>query len=102
MERTLPPRIDEYAKAGKAPPLPELSEYQALIWRAFLEVGPAMPGFSGEVPLSWSEVDAYARNKPEITEAWEIQALVLMSRGYLDEKRRGADVFTVAPMERDA
>ena len=101
MERTLPPRIDEYTTASKAPPLPELSEYQALIWRAFLEVGPAMPGFSGEVPLSWSEVDAYARNTPEITEAWEIQALVLMSRGYLDEKRRGADVFTVAPMERE-
>lgn len=60
-----------------------------------------MPGATGEVPLSWAEVDAYARNSPEITEPWEAQALVQMSQEYLAEKRKGADVFTVAPMERN-
>jgi len=100
VERTEPPRINAYLDAGQKPPLPELSAYQGMIWRAFLEVGPAMPGAMGEVPISWAEVDAYARHCPEITEPWETQALVQMSQDYLAEKRRGADVFTVAPMER--
>lgn len=71
-----------------------------MIWRAFLEVGPAMPGAMDEVPLSWSEADAYARNSPEITDAWEVQALVKMSYEYLSERRRGAEALTKAPMER--
>lgn len=53
-----------------------------------------------EVPLSWAEVDAYARHSPEITEPWEVQALVQMSQEYLSEKRKGTDVFTIAPLER--
>ncbi|AHD02952.1 hypothetical protein [Leisingera methylohalidivorans] len=83
------------------PPLPELSEYQSMIWRAFLEVGPAMPGSMDEVPLSWAEVDAFARNSPEITDAWEVQALVRMSQEYLSERRRGTEALTKAPMERE-
>ncbi|KIC22511.1 hypothetical protein [Leisingera sp. ANG-Vp] len=87
--------------AGQEPPFPELSEYQDLIWRAFLEVGPSMLGAMDEVPLPWSEVDAYARRSPEIIHAWEVQALVKMSREYLSERRKGAEALTMAPMERD-
>lgn len=80
--------------------MPDLSEYQQMLWRAFLEVGPSLPGFSGEVPVSWSEVDAYARNCPELTEPWEVQLLVQMSQQYLAEKAKGASVYTNSPLER--
>lgn len=80
--------------------MPDLSDYQEMLWRAFLEVGPTLPGAMGEVPLSWAEVDAYARHSPELTEPWETQALVQMSEEYLAEKVKGADVFTVPPIER--
>ncbi|NKX40348.1 hypothetical protein HGG71_02570 [Rhodobacteraceae bacterium R_SAG2] len=80
--------------------MPDLSGYQEMLWRAFLEVGPTLPGAMGEVPVSWVEVDAYARHSPEITEPWEVQALVQMSQQYLAEKVKGADVFTVPPIER--
>ncbi|WP_139044806.1 hypothetical protein [Phaeobacter sp. S60] len=100
VDRTEPPRIKAYLDAGAELPFPDLSDYQSMLWRAFLEVGPTLPGAMGEVPVSWVEVDAYARHSPEITEPWEVQALVQMSQDYLSEKVKGADVFTVPPMER--
>lgn len=30
-------------------------------WTMLTELGPALPGFNGEVPLTWSEIDAWAR-----------------------------------------
>lgn len=100
VERSEPQRIKAYLDAEVEPPFPELTDYQGLIWQAFLDVGPSMSGAMGEVPVSWAEVDAFARNSPELSEAWEAEILVRMSQEYLSEKAKGAEALTMEPMER--
>lgn len=100
VDRTEPQRIKAYLDAEVDPPFPDLTEYQRMIWQSFLDVGPSMPGTMAEAPLSWAEVDAYARNSPELSEAWEAETLVGMSQEYLSEKAKGAEALTMEPMER--
>lgn len=100
VDRTEPQRIKAYLDAEVDPPFPDLTEYQGMIWQAFLGVGPSMPGAMAEAPLPWAEVDAFARNSPELSEAWEAEILVRMSQKYLSEKAKGAEALTMEPMER--
>lgn len=83
-----------------AAPFPELTEYQNLIFQGFLDVGPTLPGFDGETPVSFTEAQSFTDCAPEFTEPWETRLLVSMSRAYLDEKRAGAAALARAPMER--
>lgn len=92
--------MQTYLDAGEEPPFPELSQYQHLLWQAFQEVGPAMISGFGDVPLTWGEVYAFAQASPQITEPWELSALVEMSKRYLEEKQKGKSPFCIMPMER--
>lgn len=71
-----------------------------MLFQGFLDVGPTLPGFDGEVPLTFTEAKAFTDCAPELTEPWETRLLVFMSRAYLDEKRAGAAALARSPMER--
>lgn len=81
--------------------MPELSDYESAILSAFSEAGPTMPGAMGDVPLSWLEVDAYARQTSAISDPWEARALVYMSGAYLEGRAHGANPLAIPPMERE-
>jgi hypothetical protein len=57
---------------------------------------------AGEVPLSWSEVWAYAQATRAISEPWECRALIDMSRAFVRGRKEGESPLCIAPMEREA
>lgn len=64
------------------------------------DVGPTMHGAMGEVPLSWTEVVAYAQGSGAVSEQWEIRALVEMSKSYLAEKATAVKPLATPPTEQ--
>ena len=54
----------------------------------------AMGGF---IALSWQEVDAFARLTNRISEGWEAELLVKMSREYVKGLQIGLEPMGIAP-----
>ena len=55
-----------------------------------------------EVGLTWQSIYAFGQATGEISEAWEFQALHDMSKGYVEAKRVGEDIFAIPPVDQDA
>lgn len=79
--------------------MPDLGAAAYLIDCLF-DVGPALQGAAGEVPLPWAEVLAYAHGSGAVSEQWELRALVDMSKAYLFEKFTSTGPLAVPPVER--
>lgn len=81
------------------PPLPPLAS-GGYLYNAFREAGMVSMGF-GQMPLTWAEIDAYARLTGEITTPFEARMLRAMSQAYLSGLRAGEDEFSIPPWEGD-
>lgn len=69
---------------------------------ALFIVGPTDWRGGEESPITWSELLAYGMATGSVTEAWEYEAVMSMSRAYYRAKNEGiADVFSIPPVERD-
>lgn len=81
--------------------MPELAGGEHYMLDALVEAGPALPGQMGPVPLSWQEIDAYARQTQAIDEPWEARTLIKMSAAYLEGIAVGENPFGIMPMDQD-
>lgn len=55
---------------------------------------------AGRRPLSWADVDAYARLTGAISEPWEARWLYRASAAYCEELGRGKNPLCIAPVDR--
>lgn len=78
--------------------LPEL-DAGAYIVNALVEAGPTIFDGMGERPLSWVDIDAYARATGGDWQPWELRAVFGMSRAYLAGKQAGKEPLAVPPTE---
>ena len=83
------------AKHKRQPPLPPVDQGQYIL-AAWHELGRMEVAF-GRMPLSWSEIDAYARMTRAITEPWEARVIRDMSREYIAGLDLGADPLAIEP-----
>lgn len=72
-------------------PIPPVTPECAHMVEHWLDVGPAMPGGYGDVPLTHTELDAWQRNCGLSLQPWQASLIRRMSRGYLVERVAGAD-----------
>ena len=80
--------------------MPALGAERYLI-DALLEAGPAgHDPMAGQRPLSWVELDAWARLTGAISEPWEARWLYEASGAYCEEVERGKNPLTIAPVDR--
>lgn len=56
---------------------------------------------AGRRPLSWADVDAYARLTGAISEPWEARWLYRASAAYCEEMGRGKNPLCIAPVDRE-
>ncbi len=68
--------------------------------RLFFEVGPTQISPMGEAPLTWQELDAYARQMALTCEPWESLLLIEMSTAYMEGRAAGENPLGIAPMEQ--
>lgn len=91
-------RLERYrASQNSLPPMPVIKAGQYLV-EAFNELGRVSSGFS-MIPLTWAEIDAYARLTGEITERFEARALRRMSVAYIEGYRLSEDEFSIPPWQ---
>ncbi len=76
--------------------MPDVGEAEFLIgyWK---DIGLALPGGMGLVPLTATEVQAWQRGTGIELQAWEFSALLAMSRGYLVARQEGANPASTPP-----
>jgi hypothetical protein len=67
---------------------------------ALFSVGPSRFEGGAELPISWQELAAYAAATGELTEPWELRAVMRMSRAYTTERAQGDDPLRIPPVER--
>ena len=73
--------------------LPEFPKALAYLWRAYLRLRRRAPGgFSGPQPVSWLEIDAFARRSGLALAPWEIELIEALDNIYLSP-----DPVPVAP-----
>ncbi len=65
------------------------------------EAGPTLRGPMGEVPLTWQELDAFARRTGTLDEPWECRALLCKSVAYTEGIGIGERPFGFMPMEME-
>lgn len=63
----------------------------------FFEVGPAEAGGFGPTPLSFQELDAWARRVPRGLQPWEFIMLRRLSFEWIAESQRAEDATCPAP-----
>lgn len=79
------------------PPLPPLKAGSYLIDELFT-IGACRSGaMGGFIALSWQEVDAFARLTNRISEGWEAELLVKMSREYVKGLQIGSEPMGIPP-----
>ena len=61
------------------------------------EIGPALPGAMGGVPLSHAEIMAWQGNIGVELQPWEVRFLVRLSKAYLGELMRADSPTRPAP-----
>lgn len=73
------------------------------LMQALWDVGPSRHEAAGEMPISWQELGAYASATGQISEVWELRAVMSMSKAYVTEKAEAAkDALRIPPVEREA
>lgn len=80
------------------PPLPA-SEH---MFNTFIELGPCRDTGMGPEPWGWQDLDAFSRTTLRISEPWEFETLVRMSRAYIHEFQTATSMLTIPPTERGA
>lgn len=70
--------------------MPELDE-EAYLWDWLCSAGPAMSGAAGAVPLSATELQAWASGHGIGLDTWEFAALMRASRAYCAELQTPGD-----------
>jgi len=89
--------MQHYIDVGRKPPLVTLAAGQYLL-DALMEAGPAKHDpMGGERPLEWIDLWAYSQTTRAVTEPWEFEALIRMSRAYVEGKVKGANPLAKAP-----
>lgn len=78
------------------PPRPRIKSGADLIGHLF-EVGPVSPGGMGPVPLTFQEIEAWARMTGVRLTAWEVRTLRSLSREYLAELRAAESPGRIPP-----
>ena len=68
---------------------------------ALFTVGPSQWRGREESAVEWSELLAYGKATRAVSEAWEYEAVMAMSRAYLQAKREGKDIHAMAPVDRE-
>lgn len=68
---------------------------------ALFTVGPTQWRGGEESAVEWSELLAYGKATLAVSEAWEYEAVMSMSRAYLQAKREGKDIHAMAPVDRE-
>jgi hypothetical protein len=89
------------ADAGRRQPMPPLDAGQYLA-DAFGEIGRITSTGFGPVPLTWAEIDAYARQTGTLSEPWEARCLRAMSHAYLEGLEIGKNALGREPWSDDA
>ena len=79
-------------------PLPPIMAGRYLV-EAFHESGRVLRTMDGPMPLSWAEIDAFARQTGAISEPWEARCLRSMSMAYLEGLKVGENPLGRAPWE---
>lgn len=88
-------RIDALQEAGIDVRMPEC---EAMYLVGYLyEVGPAMAGGMGEVPLSHTELRSWQENTGIELESWEVRAMSRLSKEYLSESSKATKHDAPAP-----
>jgi hypothetical protein len=86
-------RYEQYGEGHPYCHLPPVKGFEHLVnWWA--EVGTALQGANGLIPITWSEVAHYAETN-QLT-AWERQTIIKMSRSYCRWLAKGASQGKVA------
>lgn len=68
---------------------------------ALFAVGPTEYRAGEEGPITWGELGAYASATGDVSEPWELRAVMAMSRAYFRAKIEGKDVHCIAPVDRE-
>ena len=93
-------RGQAYVSAGQTPPVVEV-EHGGYLLRALQEAGwHAVAPMGGAMPLSFADAHAFALCTEQVSEPWEKEALVKMSRAYCQGLAEGRNVFAIEPVER--
>lgn len=69
---------------------------------ALFSVGPSRYEGLQEYPILWSELAAYAAATGELSEPWELRAVMRMSKAYTTERAQGDDPLRIPPVDREA
>lgn len=77
-------RQKQIEKEGKQPNIPE-PEAGGYLLQAFFQAGAFTITGMGRVPLDWPVLRPFAEATGAISERWEYEALIRMSRAYLEE-----------------
>lgn len=67
---------------------------------ALLRWANPMP-MGGWLPLSWAEIDAFARLTGRLSSPWEAETVAAMSAAYVSGLTEGRDLLSIMPVERD-
>lgn len=92
-------RLQKLRARGRPLGLPELGSLSYMVELLF-RAGPLMSGAMGMVPLSWSEVHAFASVSMEFSSPWEVETLREMSLSFHKGLDDGKDIFSIPPVER--
>lgn len=68
---------------------------------ALFAVGPTEYRAGEEAPISWAELAAYAAATGDVSEPWELRAVMAMSRAYFRAKHDGKNIHSIAPVDRE-
>lgn len=89
-------RLDSLLQKGGQPALPPVV-VGADVLGMFLDVGPAASGVSGAVPISYTEIEAWARVTGIYLQPWQGKLLRDLSRTYVRSLTKGEDPQSAPP-----
>lgn len=78
-----------------------MSGYGRYIFNAFLVSGKTSKGGLDEGPLTFAEVESFARTTYRVQDPFEVEALVAMSNSYIEGKALGKNPLCIPPMTRE-
>lgn len=94
-------RLQRLAAVGREPVLPEVTAGGYLLDWLF-EVGPALPGGMGPVPLTHGELRSWQANTGLRLTPWEARTLRHLSSEYLAELRAAEEPSRAAPYSHES
>lgn len=82
---------------GREPPMPPIDEACAYMVGYLFEAGPEMPGAAGSVPLTHSEIEAWARVTGRDITPWEASTMRRLSVAYVVGRYEADELDAPAP-----